>query len=93
VEVDVLEERGIARISVCDHGRGMAKDVLARIGTPFFTTREEGTGLGVALARATFVRHGGTLEYVSAPGAGTTATATLPALAVRRSDGARARSG
>ena len=77
---------------VRDTGRGMAEDVLARIGTPFFTTREEGTGLGVALARATMVRHGGTLEYESRPGEGTVATVTLPA-AARRTDGARARGG
>lgn len=92
IEVEIAEADGAARVTVRDHGRGMPADVLARIGTPFFTTREEGTGLGVALARATFVRHGGALEYASAPGAGTTATATLPAVA-RRADVARARGG
>jgi signal transduction histidine kinase len=93
VEVEIAEAGGQARVSVRDSGRGMPPDVLARIGTPFFTTREEGTGLGVALARATFVHHGGALEYASAPGEGTTATATLPARAERRADGARARGG
>ncbi|HYG67788.1 MAG TPA: HAMP domain-containing sensor histidine kinase, partial [Anaeromyxobacteraceae bacterium] len=93
VEVTVEEERDGARIVVTDFGRGMPEDVLARVGTPFFTTREDGTGLGVALARATFVRHGGTLTYASRPGEGTTATATLPSAATRRSDGARARGG
>lgn len=93
VEVAVEEEAGTARISVTDAGRGMSAEVLARIGTPFFTTREDGTGLGVALARATFVRHGGALTYESRPGAGTTATATLPAVALRRADAARARGG
>jgi signal transduction histidine kinase len=93
VEVAIAQDGSSARLVVIDSGRGMAPDVLARIGTPFFTTREEGTGLGVALARATFVRHGGTLTYESRPGEGTTATATLPAVAARRMDGARARSG
>jgi signal transduction histidine kinase len=92
VEVEIAEEGDAVRARVRDTGRGMAEEVLARIGTPFFTTREEGTGLGVALARATMVRHGGTLEYESRPGEGTVAIATLPA-AARRTDGARARGG
>ena len=37
----------------------MASDVLKRIGTPFFTTRPDGTGLGVVLARAVVMQHGG----------------------------------
>jgi anti-sigma regulatory factor (Ser/Thr protein kinase) len=41
-----------AEIVVRDTGRGMGADALARIGTPYFTTRAEGTGLGVVLARA-----------------------------------------
>jgi len=56
----------------------MSGEILRRLGTPFFTTREEGTGLGVALARATFARHGGTLRYESEPGEGTTARVSLP---------------
>lgn len=69
---------GTARIAVHDTGPGMAPEVLARLGTPFFTTREQGTGLGVLLARGVFAQHGGTLEYASVPGRGTVATGTLP---------------
>jgi anti-sigma regulatory factor (Ser/Thr protein kinase) len=79
VEVDVGGDDGHARIVIRDTGRGMPPDVLARVGTPFFTTRETGTGLGVVLARSVFHRHGGGLRYESAPGRGTTVTATLPA--------------
>jgi signal transduction histidine kinase len=93
IDVELAQVDGAVRVRVRDSGRGMPPEVLARIGTPFFTTREEGTGLGVALARAAFVQHGGGLEYASAPGEGTTATATLPSRADRRSDGARARGG
>jgi len=78
VVVEIAEADGRARLVVRDTGRGMPREVLERIGTPFFTTREEGTGLGVALARAAFLRHGGSLEYASAEGQGTTATAVLP---------------
>jgi signal transduction histidine kinase len=67
------------RVLVRDTGRGMPPEVLARIGTPFFTTRAEGSGLGVALARAAFEQHGGSLWYSSSPGAGSVATVQLPA--------------
>jgi signal transduction histidine kinase len=56
----------------------MPPEVLARLGTPFFTTREEGTGLGVVLARTVVVQHGGRLEYESHPGQGTVARIILP---------------
>jgi signal transduction histidine kinase len=78
VQIEIGARDGSVRISVRDSGRGMPKDVLERVGTPFFTTREQGTGLGVALARAAFVQHGGALEYASAEGQGTTALGTLP---------------
>jgi len=79
VEVRIFERDGSARVEVCDSGRGMPRDVLERVGTPFFTTREQGTGLGVAMARAAFVQHGGSLEYASEEGRGTTVTGTIPA--------------
>ena len=76
IEIDELGED--ARIAVRDSGCGMPPEVLSRIGTPFFTTRDEGTGLGVVVARATFAQHGGSLVYTSQPGRGTTAVGTLP---------------
>jgi signal transduction histidine kinase len=78
VEVEINEIERSARIAVRDSGRGMAPEVLERLGTPFFTTRDEGTGLGVVVARATFAQHGGSLVYSSEPGRGTTALGTLP---------------
>jgi signal transduction histidine kinase len=78
VEIALAEEDGNVRVGVEDDGRGMPPEVVQRVGTPFFTTRERGTGLGVVLARAAFEQHGGTLEYRSAPGKGTTVLGTLP---------------
>jgi signal transduction histidine kinase len=92
VAVEVGGEDGQARIVIRDTGRGMPPDVLARVGTPFFTTRDAGTGLGVVLARSVFHQHGGGLRYESSPGRGTTVTATLPAVA-RRTHGDRAPGG
>jgi signal transduction histidine kinase len=65
-------------LEIRDTGRGIAAEDLERIGTPFFTTRPSGTGLGVVLAQGVIQQHGGTLRYSSALGQGTTATITLP---------------
>jgi len=89
IQIDKVEHN--ARIAVCDSGRGMPPEVLERIGTPFFTTRDEGTGLGVVVARAAFAQHGGSLVYSSEPGMGTMAVGTLPLRSIQRSnDGAGA---
>ena len=87
VEVEIDEVERACRIAVRDSGRGMPPEVLDRIGTPFFTTRVEGTGLGVVVARATFAQHGGSLVYSSEPGRGTTAVGTLPLRSVDGGDG------
>jgi signal transduction histidine kinase len=65
-------------IRVTDHGPGMTPEVIERIRKPYFTTREGGTGLGVAVARGLIEQHGGSLDYESAPGKGTTVTIRLP---------------
>ncbi|MFL5391316.1 MAG: sensor histidine kinase, partial [Myxococcales bacterium] len=85
VEIMVEERDGEARVVVSDEGRGMDAATLARIGTPFFTTRENGTGLGVVIARSIVQQHGGALTYASRPEGGTVATIQLPRLAARGS--------
>jgi two-component system, NtrC family, sensor histidine kinase HydH len=81
VVVEVRPSAGQAEIVVRDTGRGMPPETLRRLGTPFFTTREDGTGLGVVLARSVIALHGGSLRYESEPGKGTTVRATLPSRA------------
>ena len=78
VVVDVCTSPGQVEIVVRDTGRGMLPDTLRQLGTPFFTTRDEGTGLGVVLARSVIALHGGSLHYESELGKGTTVRATLP---------------
>lgn len=80
VRLSIVRGDDHARISVQDRGEGMSPEVLARAGEPFFTTKEEGagTGLGIFLAKAFAERLGGRFDLVSAPGAGTRATITLP---------------
>jgi signal transduction histidine kinase len=67
-------------VLVCrDSGPGIAAGHLPRLFEPFFTTREQGTGLGLALVAETARAHGGTVEVDSAPGAGARFTLRLPA--------------
>jgi signal transduction histidine kinase len=49
-----------------------------RLFEQFFTTKPQGTGLGLYISRQIIEEHGGTLRWESAPGAGTTFTASLP---------------
>jgi two-component system, NtrC family, sensor histidine kinase HydH len=93
VAVEVRPTADSAEITVRDSGRGMPAETLRRIGTPFFTTREEGTGLGVVLARSVITQHGGSLQYESEPGRGTRVRVTLPRAAAGARDGARAARG
>jgi signal transduction histidine kinase len=65
-------------LEVKDSGRGIGREDLERLGTSFFTTRPNGTGLGVVLAQSVITQHGGSLSYTSAVGQGTTATILLP---------------
>ena len=69
---------GEITLDVKDNGRGIAPEDLERLGTSFFTTRANGTGLGVVLAQGVINQHGGTLTYASSVGQGTTATIKLP---------------
>jgi two-component system sporulation sensor kinase A len=65
-------------VRVIDQGCGIPKEKLARIGQPFFTTKEKGTGLGMMVSYKIIENHGGTVEISSIEGTGTTIEITLP---------------
>ncbi len=65
--------------SVSDNGVGISADVAERLFTPFYTTREEGMGLGLSLCRTVVEQHGGFLGHASREPRGTVFTFTLPA--------------
>ncbi len=66
-------------VSVADDGQGMTAHTRENAFTPFFTTREGGTGLGLAVVQRVVERHGGSVAIDSAPGRGTTVTLVFPA--------------
>jgi two-component system nitrogen regulation sensor histidine kinase GlnL len=61
-----------------DTGGGIPAGLLEQVRTPFFTTRTEGTGLGLAVAEYWTARHGGMLSIESMPSEGTTVSVRLP---------------
>ena len=77
----VARADGSLEIQIRDTGVGMAPEVLSRVGTPFFTTRAEGTGLGLAQCQRLIGTAGGRLRIESEVGIGTTVTIVLPTAA------------
>ncbi len=69
----------VAVIEVADTGPGIPPDIAKRLFDPFFTTKASGTGLGLSIAARIIEKHGGTLEYSTAPKLGTTFRIVLPA--------------
>lgn len=65
-------------IEVLDRGPGLTEEARDKLFRPFFTTKERGTGLGLALAKKVADSHRGTLELLPRDGGGTVARLTLP---------------
>ena len=59
-------------IKINDNGQGMNEELIERIFIPFFTTRENGTGIGLSLSRQIINMHKGSIAVKSSPGKGTT---------------------
>src|SRR5439155_24176620 len=74
---------GQVRVSIADTGPGIAPEHLGKIFDPFFSTKEKGTGLGLALVQQVLAEHGGRVEVASPPAGGTVFSLALPALAAQ----------
>jgi nitrogen fixation/metabolism regulation signal transduction histidine kinase len=71
-------ESRYCRISLKDNGKGIAKEESGRIFTPYFTTKESGTGLGLPIVERIVNDHGGAIWFNSAEGVGTTFYIDMP---------------
>ncbi|MCX6651749.1 MAG: ATP-binding protein [Methanomassiliicoccales archaeon] len=75
----LLPEGRYVKLSFRDRGGGIPKDALPRVFNPYFSTKGEGRGLGLAVSHSIVTRHGGRIAIESSVGAGTEVTITLPA--------------
>ncbi|MGQ0508837.1 MAG: sensor histidine kinase [Myxococcaceae bacterium] len=76
--VQSRQQNGDVEVVFRDTGKGMAEADLHRVFEPFFSTKEGGTGLGLAVAQQILHAHGGSIDCQSRLGAGTTFTVKLP---------------
>ncbi|XOK58737.1 CheR family methyltransferase [Paenibacillus elgii] len=71
-------ERGSIRISFIDQGCGIPESKLAKLGQPFYTTKNKGTGLGLMVSYKIIENHRGSMTITSKEGVGTTVVIELP---------------
>jgi len=76
---DFEAPRGVLAVSVVDHGAGMSEETLQRIFEAFYTTKRNGTGLGMMITQEIIRKHGGKIEIESEEGRGTKVSVYLPA--------------
>jgi len=73
-----VEDGGSQRIRVLDNGPGIENDALSKLFRPFYTTKADGTGLGLAVVQKIIVQHGGKVEARNRPEGGAVFIVTLP---------------
>ena len=78
IVVTLQSEGNTAIVEVADNGRGISPDQLPNIFRPFYTTKGDGTGLGLSLARRIVEDHQGRIDVSSTLGKGTTFSVVLP---------------
>ncbi len=83
IEISLWHDDVEAGVSFSDYGTGIEPDVFGRILDPYYTTKHDGTGLGLVIVQRIVRDHGGRLDLRSEPGQGSTFTLALP-LAERR---------
>ena len=68
IRVEAAIKNGRPEICVIDNGPGIQPEILDEIFVPFFTTRDEGSGIGLSISRQIMRLHGGSLRAISSPG-------------------------
>ncbi|NIP43851.1 MAG: response regulator [candidate division Zixibacteria bacterium] len=83
ISINAHAAEDMAVIRIKDQGIGIEKDAIPRVFNPFYSTKPDGTGLGLAVSYRIIKEHSGKLDIESSPGKGTTVTIKLP-LKIRR---------
>lgn len=78
IHISIDTEDSFQRIDFRDNGEGMNPEVLQRIGEPFYTTKDDGNGLGMMILHNIIDSHGGRIDITSEVGIGTTVSIFLP---------------
>ena len=78
VSVQSDDTEGVIRIEVQDNGQGIPQESIDKVLDPYFTTKPEGTGLGLALAYKIIDEHNGAIRFKSTGGQGTVVSVTIP---------------
>lgn len=78
LSIDISERKQNIIISIRDTGIGMTKDEISRLGKPYYSTKAEGTGLGMLMAYSAINKVKGNIEVKSEKGKGTTFLITIP---------------
>lgn len=78
LSIKLQKENEAVRLFIEDTGIGMSEEQLRRLGSPFYSTKEKGTGLGMMVVISVVKALGGTIEINSEPNVGTTFTLTFP---------------
>ena len=76
--VNTKKNGATALVYISDNGRGMTKDEARNLFVPFFTTKSDGTGLGLAHTQQIINEHGGKIDCTTSPGKGSTFAIQLP---------------
>lgn len=78
IKADLEDDGNKIRVNFVDSGPGIPPEKVAKMGQPFFSTKEGGTGLGLMVSKRIVENHQGRLQFHSEVGTGTTVIVTLP---------------
>jgi signal transduction histidine kinase len=84
LRIEVARDAGHALIRVVDQGPGIPPELRERVFKLYFTTKEKGSGIGLAMAFRAVQLHGGTVDFWDSPGHGCTFELKFPVEAVKR---------
>lgn len=82
IEIKVSHNEKKAILTVRDNGIGMTEDILKQLFNPFFTTKNNGTGLGLPVTKSIVEANGGEIEVISKEGVGSTFIISLPLISI-----------